>query len=65
MDYEEAKKLITGVLSNLKLTIAEHTQVQQAFGAIVSLADQTQAMKDGAKYGNDAVPVQRAVQPSQ
>ena len=65
MNYEDAKNLITNVLNNQRFTIAEHTQAQQAWKAIVELADQTQAMKAGNKYGDDAVPISGAVQPSQ
>ena len=59
MNYEEAKNLITNVLSNQKLTIVEHTQVQQAWKAITTLAEKANA------NGDDAVPIQRTVQPSQ
>lgn len=59
MTYEEAKNLITNVLSNQKLTISEHTQVQQAWKAITSLAEKAES------NGDDDVSVQRPVQPSQ
>ena len=59
MTYEEAKNLITNVLSNQKLTIAEHTQVQQAWKAITGLAEKAES------NGDDAIPVQRTVQPGQ
>jgi hypothetical protein len=65
MTFDEAKNLITGVLENQRMTIKEHTKIQQAWASVLSLAEQTQAAKDGAKNGDDDVPILDPVQPGQ
>ena len=62
MTYEEAKQTVTNVLNNQRLTIQEHTQLQQAWGDIVRLSDSCNCKE--SKDANDAIPVSGAIQAS-
>jgi hypothetical protein len=65
MSFEEAKNLIESVLNNQRMTIQEHTKIQMAWKAILGLAEQSQAAKDGAKHGDDAVHVPEPIRQGQ
>ncbi|MHA1905597.1 MAG: hypothetical protein ACXADL_12680 [Candidatus Thorarchaeota archaeon] len=58
MNYSDAVKLIEQVLRSANMTLDMHMNVQNAWKMI-------KAKAEGAEDGNDAIPVQRAVQPSQ
>ena len=54
MQFEEAVRIIGDVLKAQKLTIAEHSVVQEAFKTLVEVS----------KNGNNAIPVLDSVQQS-
>jgi hypothetical protein len=55
MTYDEAVKIIEQVLKSAQMNYDTHVTVQGAWKLI----------KERAKDGDDAIPVQRPVQPSQ
>lgn len=60
MTYDEAVKFINQVLGSVNVNRDQHATISRAFGIILN-GPPTEEPKDG----DDAIPVQRAVQPSQ
>lgn len=66
MNFNDAKNLITNVLNSQRLTIAEHTQIQQAWQCILKEAESADApCGEQVNYGDDAVSVSGTIQQGQ
>lgn len=59
MTYNEAKRLISNMLDNQRLTVHEHLRVKEAWELVLSCAEKEH------KDGDDAVHVSGAIQQSQ